>query len=700
MFREINTHDVDTRSRNRRDASNETLFRNRRWDKHDRVQNGKVVPTSNEILSQSSNRVRNRRWDKNGRWSRKNLRYQRVQSGKDNCLLSSNSRHCPRFKKAQFDENRDSFVLLESCSGKLIIVDLLLMEMKTIRGLTSLIDFSLEPPQKDGDQIIYYLTRSSTGIRLWRANILLGRKPAVRTETRKQLCMIQSGTTEKISLATEYLWLSNSISIRRIFVYSISYNGQPSVVEVAIKRETDFVKTVYNCGEVDTRKTRNAIVLSFFYQQQFGVTTTLLQSTDNSLFTLDAHVGHYNQSLRNNTQCILRKQNVYGLNYGRTDVIVKNLWLVTSVIRSCHSKKNRTNFFKIRFDLTSLFDKQSWLVSVENSGAARVRDIVVRPEMLNLGLSGVDLAYVIDSRSNSNSNKTCTLKSANTTYTLNTKQPRLLFTEEPISNSNSFKNVSFVNCEFQTNQEFSTPFNDATEKLHITEQVLNKDDIYGQANKTVRKEYESNVEESRQLRQLENKTTTKNPSNKTNRSDLQKYEMNGQIENKVTSKNHEERFYSNDTSLRTTNDDSNEIVELNKTTSVVPNTTTSKSTNEMFFLDKTWYIANQVTTNTSHNNTANNTANNTINDKSLWWRSILLRSKQNLLTLGIRKKIEDSESSLKSFSTMVPLVKLVHEERVSTLSTTLGIKIDSEIPSSTPVHQDKQVHEEIGSTQK
>lgn len=308
---------------------------------------------------------------------------------------------CPRFKRAHFDLERDVFLVLEECYGRLMLVDLLLMEMRIVRGTTDIIDFVLLSSRDS--RILYYLTSDhQNNVRLWRANLVLNKRPTLRSDSRSLLLNITVSAAAKRQVRMTVDNINNfrdfrvastaSTIVTRIFVF---VPDPLSVIEIGIhKNETTTRKTLH-CSD---QGFRNASVLNFFYQDQFGVTTAILHNK--RVQTLDTYVGflYDEDTVRDN--CMVRDLDHQNLIFGRADAVTHthSHWLVTSAnLQKCTNSYTKLN---MRFEFSSNRGQNfrllhTWNVPMEIKPDYWVRDIVVRSDLLNMGQP--DDIYVIDS---------------------------------------------------------------------------------------------------------------------------------------------------------------------------------------------------------------------------------------------------------------------------------------------------------------
>lgn len=303
---------------------------------------------------------------------------------------------CPRFKRAHFDPDRDLFLVLEECYGRLMVVDLLLMEMRFVRGTVDIIDFAVHPARDN--RIIYYLTSEHQYVRLWRATVVLNKRPILRTESRTLLLNISVATAARRQAR---LTLDNintfrapgaSTVVTRIFVL---IPDPLSVVEMSVHRDATTTHKTLRCSD---QSFRNATVLNFFYQDQFGVTTAMLHNK--KVKTLDTYVGFLRDedSVRDN--CMVRDLDHQNIVFGRADAVTytHSHWLVTSA--NLHKCTHSSTRLHMRFELSANRGHNfrllhTWTVPVEIRPDYWVRDIVVRSDLLNMGQP--DDIYVIDS---------------------------------------------------------------------------------------------------------------------------------------------------------------------------------------------------------------------------------------------------------------------------------------------------------------
>ena len=305
---------------------------------------------------------------------------------------------CPRFKRAHFDPERDVFIVLEECYGRLMLVDLLLMEMRIIRGTNDIIDFMLLP--RRDNRILYYLTSNHhNNVRLWRADVILNKRPMLRTDSRSLLLNITVAAAVKRQVRMTVDNINTfrdartaSTVVTRIFVF---VPDPLSVILMGIHKNATTTRKTLHCSH---QGFRNASVLNFFYQDQFGVTTAMLHNK--RVQTLDTYVGFlYDEStVRDN--CMVRDLDHQNLIFGRADAVTHthSHWLVTSAnLQKCTPSYTKLN---TRFELSSNRGQNfrllhTWNVPIEIKPDYWVRDIVVRSDLLNMGQP--DDIYVIDS---------------------------------------------------------------------------------------------------------------------------------------------------------------------------------------------------------------------------------------------------------------------------------------------------------------
>lgn len=318
---------------------------------------------------------------------------------------------CPRFKRAHFDRERDLFVLLEECGGRLLTVDLLLMEMRFVRGISEVVDFAISSA-RDQTQIIYYLTTGATNhergplLRLWRANIVLGKRPSLRGETRKLLYQIRSFAAARARLAVDHLRHFRptfrvgppNVVVARVFVFLLD---PLYVIKIDVRRDATIARRILGCDETGVDNT--TMVLSFFYQHQFGVVTAMLFNTSidsTKIYSLDTYVGFVeDQQIAPN--CLLRDLDHPRLAFGRADLVehTNNHWLVTSAA-SGRCYKTHANL-ELRFELSANRGNDFrvlhiWNVYMKTKSPAWIRDIMIRSDLLNMGHH--EPTYVVDAK--------------------------------------------------------------------------------------------------------------------------------------------------------------------------------------------------------------------------------------------------------------------------------------------------------------
>lgn len=304
---------------------------------------------------------------------------------------------CPRFKRAHFDHERDVFIILEECYGRLMVVDLLLMEMRIIRGTADIIDFALLPT-RDG-RILYYLTADRQYVRLWRANLILNKRPALRTDSRSLLININANATTKrqvrMTVDNANPFRADSAAstvVTRIFVF---VPDRLAIIELGIHKNATITRRTLHCSD---QGFRNASVLNFFYQNQFGVTTAMLHNK--KVQTLDTYVGFSYEEDTARDNCMVRDLDHQNLIFGRADAVTHNQshWLVTSAnLQKCTHSYTKMN---MRFEFSANRGQnfrllRTWNVPMEIKPDYWVRDVVVRTDLLNMGQP--DDIYVIDS---------------------------------------------------------------------------------------------------------------------------------------------------------------------------------------------------------------------------------------------------------------------------------------------------------------
>ena len=304
---------------------------------------------------------------------------------------------CPRFKRAHFDPERDVFLVLEECYGRLIVVDLLLMEMRLIRGTADIIDFVLLPSRDN--RILYYLTADRQYVCLWRANVVLNKRPILRTESRSLLLNISvaAAARRQVRMTVDNINTFRAAStastiVTRIFVF---VPDPLSVIEMGIHKNATTTRKTLHCSD---QGFRNATVLNFFYQDQFGVTTAMLHNK--RVQTLDTYVGflYDEDTVRDN--CMVRDLDHQNLIFGRADAVTHthSHWLVTSAnLHKCTHSYTKIN---MRFEFSANRGQNfrllhTWNVPMEIKPDYWVRDIAVRTDLLNMGQP--DDIYVIDS---------------------------------------------------------------------------------------------------------------------------------------------------------------------------------------------------------------------------------------------------------------------------------------------------------------
>ena len=305
---------------------------------------------------------------------------------------------CPRFKRAHFDPERDVFLVLEECYGRLIVVDLLLMEMRLIRGTADIIDFVLLPSRDN--RILYYLTTDRQYVRLWRANLVLNKRPILRTESRSLLLNISvaAAARRQVRMTVDNINTFRAAStastiVTRIFVF---VPDPLSVIEMGIHKNATTTRKTLHCSD---QGFRNATVLNFFYQDQFGVTTAMLHN-NKRVKTLDTYVGflYDEDTVRDN--CMVRDLDHQNLIFGRADAVTHthSHWLVTSAnLQKCTHSYTKIN---MRFEFSANRGQNfrllhTWNVPMEIKPDYWVRDIAVRTDLLNMGQP--DDIYIIDS---------------------------------------------------------------------------------------------------------------------------------------------------------------------------------------------------------------------------------------------------------------------------------------------------------------
>lgn len=318
---------------------------------------------------------------------------------------------CPRFKRAHFDRERDLFVLLEECGGRLLTVDLLLMEMRFVRGISEVVDFAISSA-RDQTQIIYYLTTGATNhergplLRLWRANIILGKRPSLRGETRKLLYQIRSFAAARARLAVDHLrhfrptfhvGPPNGV-VARVFVFLLD---PLYVIKIDVRRDATIARRILGCDETGVGNT--TMVLNFFYQHQFGVVTAMLFNTSidsTKIYSLDTYVG-FVEDQQITPNCLLRDLDHPRLAFGRADLVehTNNHWLVTSAA-SGRCYKTHANL-ELRFELSANRGNDFrvlhiWNVYMKTKSPAWIRDIVIRSDLLNMGHH--EPTYVVDAK--------------------------------------------------------------------------------------------------------------------------------------------------------------------------------------------------------------------------------------------------------------------------------------------------------------